>query len=42
VLVDLRKVFTAELAHAAGFRYSAVGRKSEDIDLAPAPLALRA
>jgi UDPglucose 6-dehydrogenase len=42
VLVDLRNVFTAELAHAAGFRYSAVGRKSEDIDLAPAPFALRA
>ena len=42
VLGDLRNVFTAELAHAAGFRYSAVGRKSEDIDLAPVPLALRA
>jgi UDPglucose 6-dehydrogenase len=42
VLVDLRNVFTAELAHAAGFRYSAVGRKPEEIDLAPAPLALRA
>ncbi len=42
VLVDLRNVFSAELAHDAGFRYSAVGRKSEEADLPPAQLARRA
>jgi UDPglucose 6-dehydrogenase len=42
VLVDLRNVFSAGQAHHAGFRYSAVGRKPEDADLAPAPMARRA
>ena len=44
VLVDLRNVFSADLAHGAGFRYSAIGRKASDVDLAPAapPLARRA
>jgi UDPglucose 6-dehydrogenase len=38
-LVDLRNVFASDIAHAVGFRYSAIGRKPEAIDLAPAPLA---
>jgi len=42
VLVDLRNIFSAELAHATGFRYSAVGRKPDVADLAPAPMARRA
>ena len=42
VLVDLRNVFSADLAHAAGFRYWAVGRKTEDVDLALSRVALRA
>lgn len=42
VLVDLRNVFSAELAHAAGLRYTAVGRKPDESDLAPARAALRA
>ncbi len=42
VLVDLRNVFSAERAHDAGFRYSAVGRRSEEADLPPAQLARRA
>ncbi len=42
VLVDLRNVFSPDLAHAAGLRYSAVGRKPDDIDLAPSRPALRA
>ncbi len=40
VLVDLRNVYAAEVAHAAGLRYSAIGRKAEDVDLAPAPRRL--
>jgi len=42
MLVDLRNVFSADLAHAAGLRYSAVGRKPDEGDLAPARPALRA
>ena len=42
VLVDLRNVFSAELAHANGLRYGAVGRKSDDADVAPTRVALRA
>src|SRR5690606_27040851 len=33
MLVDLRNVFSADLAHAAGLRYSAVGRKPGEADL---------
>ena len=36
VLVDLRNVISPELAHTAGFLYSAFGRKPEAIDVAPA------
>ena len=42
VLVDLRNVFSAAMADAAGLRYSAVGRMPEDIDVAPAPVKRRA
>jgi UDPglucose 6-dehydrogenase len=42
VLVDLRNMFSAALAHAAGLRYSAVGRKPEAGDAAVTPLARRA
>jgi UDPglucose 6-dehydrogenase len=42
VLVDLRNVYSAGLAHAAGLRYWAVGRKSDAADLAPPAVALRA
>ena len=42
VLVDLRNVFSAALAHAADLRYSAVGRKPEAGAGAATPLARRA
>jgi UDPglucose 6-dehydrogenase len=42
VLVDLRNVYSADIAHDAGFRYWAVGRKSEDVDLVTPRVALSA
>ena len=42
MLVDLRNVFSVAQAHAAGLRYSAVGRKPDAGDAAATPLARRA